>query len=98
MTSECIGTRKQEEKNNNPRLNKNIKKAGGEMSLPSISDKQIGQFWLTRHGHPDLNNRYRQKRSTDLRFPVVRLHDTYCHSLERPFGRTINKQADKHNT
>jgi len=35
------------------RLNK-IKKAGGKMSLPSISDKQTGQFRQTRHSHSDL--------------------------------------------
>ena len=29
---------------------------------------------------------------------VVRLHDTYSHSFQRPFGHTINKQGGKHNT
>ena len=34
----------------------------------------------------------------DLGLPLVRLHDTYSHSIQRPFGHAINKQADKHNT
>ena len=45
---------------------------------------------------PEFDNRHIEK--TDLGFPVVRLHDTYSHSFQRPFGHTINKQGGKHNT
>ena len=37
----------------------------------------------------------KHKTKTDLGFPVVRLHDTYSHSFQRPFGHAINKQVDK---
>ena len=35
---------------------------------------------------------------TSLGFPIVGLHDTYSRSFQQPFGYTINKQANKHNT
>ena len=49
---------------------------------------------------PEYDNRHIDRRGeAGLGFPVVRLHDTYSRrSFQRPFGHTINRQADKHIT
>ena len=79
------------------RPDKNIEKEGGVAARRQESIDTAPHLLLTRRPHSDLNlTTDTQTEATDLGFPVVRLHDTYSHSFQHPFGHTINKQADKH--
>ena len=86
------------------------KKAQTQLII-DLSQTSWGQFWLMRrtqadpnflNRHTDRSHRSIQSKLTDRshRFRILRnsLHDTYSHSFQRPFGHTVNKQADKHIT
>ena len=64
-------------------------------SFSTIRDKQ--RTILADETHP-LRPVFDNRHIGRIKRQIARLHNIYSHSFHRPFGHSINKQADKHNT
>ena len=86
------------------RFDKNIKQVGGvvvrrQESIDIVTKKL--RTILADEAHPlrpEFDNRHTQTGAIGVGFLVLGQLDTYSRSFQRPFGHTINKQADKRNT